>query len=288
MIWFLYALLSAIFLSLSEIFQKRGLFKEHALDFNLLKYFFSFLMALFLLPFISFDIPLVVWLFVLLVTLIGAVGNLYRAKAYKHMDISSVAPFFNLSPAFVAIIAFFFLGETLSINQFFGIIILIAGAYILEVDHNVHSLTTPLKKLLKSRYIHYILFVLTLLGFGSIIDKKIINSYLTPIQFLFLAALFISFHFFTFSLFKYGFKGIKEIFKKGKKDAFFSALFWMLEIFFYLKALSLQLVSLVVPIKRLNTLFTTIGGGAIFRDKGLYLKAIACIIMLFGAYLIAL
>lgn len=284
--WLLYALLSAIFLSLSEIFQKKGLFKEHALEFNMAKYFFSFIMMLVLIPLIDFNIPFTVWVLVFIAMIIGAAGNLYRAKAYKHMEISSVAPFFNLSPAFVVLMAFFFLGESLAFKQILGIIVLIIGAYILEVDHNIHSLTTPLKIIIKSKYIHYIFFVLVIFGFGSIIDKKIVTTYLNPLQFLFLAALFLTFHFFSFSLFKQGIKGVKDSFKKGKKDAFFSALFWNIEIFFYFKALSLHLVSLVVPIKRLSTVFTTIGGGTIFKDKGLYLKGVACIIMFFGAYLV--
>ena len=125
-------------------------------------------------------------------------------------------------------------------------------------------------------------------AFGAIIDKTIIDIYLNPLQFLFLVMLFLTIHFFSFSLFTYGFKGIKKCFREGKKDAFFSALFWNVEIFFYLSALSLQFVSLVIPIKRLSTIFTTIGGGTIFKDKGLYLKAAACIIMFIGAFFVVI
>jgi len=288
MMWLLYALLSAIFLSMSEIFQKRGLFKEHALEFSLAKYVFSISLFLILIPLIDFNIPLIAWILLIISSILGAVGNLYRAKAYKHMSISSVAPFFNLSPVIVAILAFFILGEQITSRQIIGIIVLIIGAYILEVDHNIHSLIQPLKNIIKSKYIHYIFFVLILFGFGSMIDKKLIDNYLNPLQIVFLASLFMALTYLFTTLFKNGVAGIKNSFKEGKKDAFFSALFWNIEIFFCFKALALQFISLVIPIKRLSTIFTTIGGGTIFKDKGLYVKALACIIMFIGAFFVAI
>lgn len=288
MIWFLYALLSAIFLSLSEIFQKRGLFKEHALEFNVAKYTFSLILLLFLVPFIDFRLSLFAWAIIIISTVLGTVGNLYRSKAYRHMQISSVAPLFNLSPLFVAILAFFILGESLQGSQLIGIFILIVGAYVLEVDHNVHHLAEPIRKLLRSKYNFYIFFVLILFGFSSILTKMVIEDYnVTPLQLLFLCTFFMTVQYYIHSLFVYGIKGIKESFRAAKIDAFFSGLFWVIEIYFMFMSLSLQMVSLVIPVKRLNTLFTTLGGGTIFKDKGLYLKGIGCIILFIGAYFVA-
>jgi len=286
MLWILYALLSAIFLSMSEIFQKRGLFKEHALEFTTAKEAFSMLFVLVLIPFIDFNFPKITWLLVFGLSVTGSIGILLRAKAYRHMQISSVAPFFNLSPALVALFAFIFLNENLSLTQFAGITVLMVGAYVLEVDHNVHSLLDPFKKFFHSKYITYIFIVMILFSFTAIIDKTLIDFFLTPLQFIFLVHVFLTINFLTITLFMYGRSGLVNSFKTGKKDAFFSSLFFNLDIFFYYMALSVQLVSMVVPIKRLSTIFTTIGGGTIFKDKGLYLKAVACIIMFIGAYLI--
>ena len=48
------------------------------------------------------------------------------------------------------------------------------------------------------------------------------------------------------------------------------------------------MISLVMPIKRMYVIFTTMGGGTIFKDKGLYLKATACAIMFVGILLIVI
>ena len=78
-------------------------------------------------------------------------------------EISTAAPFYNLLPALVAGLSFFFLGEILQIKQILGIGIIIFGAYILEVDHKVHNLLDPFKKIFKSKYILLLFIVLFLL-----------------------------------------------------------------------------------------------------------------------------
>jgi len=288
MIWFVYALLSAIFLSLTEIFQKRALFKERSIEFGLERSVFALLMVLIFIPFIDWNVSFVTLLIVFFVSLIFAIADLYRSKGYKHMAISSAAPFYNLLPAFVALLSMFFLGETLSLKQISGIVVLMIGAYVLEVDHNIHSLFSPIKKIIKSKYIHLIFIALLLFGIGSIFEKQIIDFYLKPLQFLFIFLVFFSLNYFLISFFKHGVKGIVKSFKQAKIDSLFSALFWNLEMFFYLTALKLQMVSLVVPIKRMHVIFTTMGGGTIFKDKGLYLKAVACTIMFVGVLLMVL
>ena len=288
MLWLIYALFSAIFMSLTEIFQKKALFKEHSLEFGLERSFFALLLLFAIIPFIEWNIPPLTFLIIFFFSLIFVVADLYRSKSYKHMEISVASPFYNLSPAIVAFFSFFFLGEILTQKQIIGIIIVVIGAYILEVDHNIHTLFSPVKKLLKSKCTYIILFALIVLGISALFEKHIIDFYLEPTQFLFLFLLFLTLNYFVITLIKGGIKEVKNSFKKAKKDSFFSAMFWNLEILFYFMALQLQMVSIVMPIKRLHTLFTTIGGGTIFKDKGLYMKAVACIIMLFGIFLIVI
>ena len=287
MLWIIYALLSAIFLSLSEIFQKKGLFKEHALEFNILKFGFATIILIIVLFFVEFkQIPLYLWGLAVLANTFGAIGNLYRSKAYKHMEISSAAPFFNLSPAIVAIFAFFFLGEVLNLSQIMGIIILVIGTYLLEIDFDKHSVLDPIKKMIKSKYIHFIFITLIVFAFAANLDRKVLTSNVSPIQYLFIAVIVILIDYLIYALIKYGIEGIKTSFRKPKKEAFISAIFWITEMIFAFKAFSLYLIGPVVAVKRLNTLFTTIFGGRLFKEKGLYWKGVVCLIMFFGIYLI--
>jgi len=67
-----------------------------------------------------------------------------------------------------------------------------------------------------------------------------------------------------------------------------AAFFTVLADITYFYALSLTLVSLVLPIKRISTLFDTIIGGELFKEKHLLHKGLACLIMLLGIYLIVI
>jgi len=286
--WLLYAIFAAIFLSLADIFRKRGLYKEHAQEFVTVRYFFSALIALLFIPFIDISMPIDGWYLLSIATLLAVTAIIFRAKAYRHLEISTVVPFFNLSPAFIAITAYFLLGESISTKQIIGIGILVVGTYILEVDHNIHTLLCPFKKILGSRHIHYIFVVLLLFAFETIIIKKLLDKYLDPLSLLFLMYIMYSSVIFLITWSMFGTEGVKHSFRTGKRDAFFSAIFGIGNGIFTMKAYTLQMVSLVVPIKRFSTIFTTIGGGTIFKDKGLHLKAVGCMIMFIGAYLVAL
>lgn len=286
MLWLIYTLFCAIFMSLAEIFQKKALFKESSLEFGLERSFFGFILLLLIFPFIDFNVSWLGLLLIFLSTAIFTLADFFRSRSYKHMEISSAAPFFNLSPAFVAILSFFFLGEILTTKQIIGIIVVVVGAYVLEVDHDLHNLVSPFKKIMRSKNVLILFLALGLLAIVAIIEKYLIDFYVDPLQFLFLFFFFLTINYAIITFFTKGIRGIKNSFKKAKADSFFSALFWNFEILFYFLALQLQMISIVMPIKRLHTLFTTIGGGTIFKDKGLYLKAIACIIMFVGVLLI--
>jgi uncharacterized membrane protein len=48
------------------------------------------------------------------------------------------------------------------------------------------------------------------------------------------------------------------------------------------------MISLVIPIKRLSALFSTVIGGELFHEKYLLRKSIACVVMIIGAVLIVM
>ena len=106
---------------------------------------------------------------------------------------------------------------------------------------------------------------------------------------LFLTTLFLSVHFLIiqFTLYK-GLKDIQIGIKKNFWWIILATITALLADFSYYQALAVPaaLVSLIVPILRLSSLFTVIIGGEIFHEKHLIRKIIACLIMVLGAILI--
>ncbi|MBW2977265.1 DMT family transporter [Candidatus Woesearchaeota archaeon] len=280
--------MSAVFLSFADVFKKKILFKEHAMEFSTVLAIFSFVIVLFFIPFVNFNINRNILGLIYVVSIISTAGLLLMNKAIRHLEISTVEPLMNFSPAFLVIFAYFLLGEKLGAWQLGGIGLLIFGAYILEMDHNLKDFLSPFKKLLTSKYLFYILLVIIMYSFSAILDKMILTS-IDKFSYVFFVFGFRAINFiFLISIFYDGAKGIKH----GVKNAGFPiavvALLLLFSLMSYYSAVSIAFVSLVIPIKRLSTLFSTVIGGELFHDHSLKYKITACLVMIVGAGLVAL
>jgi transporter family protein len=74
----------------------------------------------------------------------GVLMNLYLIPYYEAMkwsDSSSVTSLFTLSRVFSPILAFFILGEQLSLRQYIGFGVVLAGAFLLSYDRKVMKIT---------------------------------------------------------------------------------------------------------------------------------------------------
>ena len=91
----------------------------------------------------------------------------------------------------------------------------------------------------------------------------------------------------TFVFYK-GFKDIKHGIKQSGVSLAFIALLGIGSTYFYYQAINIAYVSLVIPIKRMSTLISTIAGGEIFHEHNLAHKAIGCVLMVIGAVFIAI
>ncbi|MCK4522182.1 MAG: EamA family transporter [Nanoarchaeota archaeon] len=283
--WYVFAIGSAVFSTLFTLFRKKGMSKEHAMEFEVTRTTFAALFGLLLIPLLTFRYTIASILIIYSLSIIVVAGILLESKSLRHMEVSAVAPLFNLTPGFLAILAFIFLRESLSRPQIGGLVLLIAGSYVLETDRN--SFFQSFIKHIRSRYIGYAIAAALIFSITALLDKYVINFHTTPFDFLFLVWFFISLNFIIISTIKYnGIRGIKHCLDIAGYKVVLASLFSFLANAFYVYALSIAYVSLVIPIRRLSTIMTTIIGGELFHEKALLRKSIACVIMIVGAYFI--
>ncbi len=288
--WFTFAIISAFCASLSTIIEKKVLEKEHSSTFSAI---LSFLAAIITLPALyiyrDFDIPLMVWPILIVSSLLVTIAFLEVTSGIRHLDISNSAPLFLLSPLMTALLAFVFLGETLSVLQLSGMVLLGVGTYILQTK-NLLDARGFLSHLTHDKYVKIILLGLFLYGITSILDRVVLHTYNMPV-FLSLAIsqILIAINFGFLMLYK---KInlvliIKNSFSKNIKIILLVAMLTVSYRVAQNYAVSLAAVGLVTAVKRSSSLFTTIIGGEIFHEKELIKKSIACLIMILGVFLIA-
>jgi drug/metabolite transporter (DMT)-like permease len=289
MVWFLVALLSSFLSAFAAITQKKVLIKRSPLEFS---YLLSVANLLFSIPFFFFiDYGTINHsnLSILFIkAVIGVAAFLCVMTALKNLQISNALPLLALTPGFVAVFAFVFLGESLKSSEVIGLVSLIAGTYILE-SKNLKEILFPLKLFVKSRYHQYILAALLLFTVSSIMDKLLLTKMnltpvsLTAIQHLFFALLFALIY---LSYYK---KGHEDSIQIHKNDFGWIALISILTIgyrFTQVIAISLASVALTLAVKRTSVLWATIIGGKMFKDSNLIKKTIAVLFILLGAILI--
>lgn len=287
--WFFIALLSSFLSAFAAITQKKVLFNRGPLEFSFLLSIVNLLFSIPFFFFIDYGTIHSYNLFILFIkSVIGVSAFLCVMTALKNLQISNALPLLALTPGFVAVFAFIFLGESLKTSEVIGLISLIAGTYILE-SKNLKEILSPLNVFLKSKYHHYVILALLLFTASSIMDKLLlIKLNLTPIsltafQHLFFALLFLMIYFL------YG--GVKkfELINFNKKDLWWIVLISILTIgyrYTQIVSISLASVALTLAVKRTSVLWATIIGGKIFKDSNLLKKTIAVLFILLGAVLI--
>lgn len=286
--WIFLAIIAAICTGTQHVFSKKVLNKEHALEFvtttTIIAAALSFIV--FYNDF-NFNFSGNLWILIYVKSTIISVGWLFIMKAFRHADISIVAPLSNITPLFLIILSSVFLGEVLSINQFFGVGMMIIGTYILQLDHKPKSLLEPFT-FLKNKYSLYVLIASSAFAVTATIDKFLIKTvnYQTM---TFLLLFFLAVNYFIALSYKYnGWKDIRFALKEGKFLLFLVSILLVASNIAFFAAISIPsaFVSLVLPIKRSSTLVATIFGGELFHEKNVFRRAVACIIIILGVILI--
>lgn len=290
MTWFGYAVLCAFVSSLSAIVEKKTLAHVHAMDFSIALALVAGILSapiLFTSSWVSVTVPMLMLSF--LVSILAAFAFIGVTRGVKHLDISTSSSLFLLSPFMTTILAFILLGESLSLLQFGGILLIGVGTYILETTHTMRF-REFLHNMLGDRYTRYILIGLLLYSFCALGDRIILGRMrVDPKLYVAIIQLFLAIEFIGIALYYRG--GIGESLRvmqsEWKKVLMIGILTtgyrWMQS-----EATALAAIGLVIAVKRSSTLFTTLIGGGMLHEKELLRKSIACLIMICGVYLIAL
>ncbi len=291
--WYAIALGSALTAGLFQIVEKKVLLKEHSLFFLVTS---SFLMLLFSLPMIPAGfvgaLSSIMLVYILIKCTFAVALFVLCAKTIKHMDISEFGPLMNLSPLVLLVPATLFLGEKLTVMNFMGILLIVGGAYVVELKD---GWKTPLRRAAKDKYVHYIFWSAIFVALAASMDKFILakSVEIDVNTFFFYNRLFIALLLLG-AYFIFRDKKLKDSLPVTFKRSFWwiliaSILFMATDyVYFSAVAVPIAMVALVIPLKRMSTLIMTVFGGEMFKEDNLVRKTVACLIMIAGAALIVI
>jgi len=278
--WFFLSLISAVSWSLTDVFGKKLTKIYPVLTTLTYRYIFSIPFLLVYLAFI--DIPKVdpnFWLVVLILLPMELAAATLYLKAITVSPMSLVTPFVAFTPVFLLLTSFFILGETVSTGGAIGIILIAAGAYMINFSRSNYLI--PFKKIFREKGILMMLGVAFLYSITSNLGKVAIQYSSSSFMGIFYTSLLgISFLVLT-KIKKYKLKP-----KKMNINFVFIGLFNAIMMISHMVAINYIQVAYMIAVKRTSLLFGVLFGYMFFYEKELGKRLVAAAIMLAGVIII--
>ncbi len=286
MTWPLLALLTAFFRSLTDIFGKKGVQRA---DLLVVSWSLRAFTLPLLLPGLFFiDIPALsatYWWAVAGGGTLNIITTILYMYAIRDADLSLTVPMVSFSPLFLLGTAPLILGEFPDSGGLTGVLLIIAGSYILNLDTNNKEVLAPFKALFRSKGPRLMLLIALIWSFTATIDKIGIQ-HSTPFLWVLGVNVFVTI--FMFPLL--WFRSRQHL---GQLKIHAGVLFPMgavtaLSLLLQMMAMSMTLVVHVIAIKRMSTVFSVFWGHWLFGEEKPRERATGAFIMVAGVALILL
>lgn len=141
--YIIFSLIAAVGFAFSGVVNK--FISKHAIKERwlfLFYYYITFFPFILIIPFVAkLIIPTGSWLNLFFYSLFFLLGNICFFTAIYKLDASVFAPFFQLQAAFIAILAFLFLGERFPLLNYVWIGLILIGAVLVSLDERMHIKT---------------------------------------------------------------------------------------------------------------------------------------------------
>ncbi len=286
MVWFIFAILAAFFESLRDVSSKKSLKNVDEYSAGWAHRFFA---SLFLLPILLFvGIPAIggeFWIVLLVGVSMNIVATILYMRALKYSDISLSVPIASFTPLFLLVTSPFMVGEFPALLGLVGILLIVAGSYMLNIRERHKGYAAPLKALFREQGPRLMLLVAVIWAVTSNIDKIGLRSS-SPVFWAISVSALSSIVLAALMLHKNGGRigQVRTNIRALVPIGFFSALM----LVFQTTAMSLTLVSYVISIKRTSSAMSVAMGHFIFGEKNVRERLIGTLVMIAGAILIAL
>jgi len=286
MSWFVYAFVCALSLATADALSKK------ALDDNSDPSIIAWVRTGYTLPFMIIIIPFVdippldgvFYMAIFAAVPLDIVALLLYMKAIKISPLSLTLPFLSLTPVFLIGTSYIILGERPDRSGFIGIVLVVIGAYLLNVHTISKGFFEPFKAIAREQGSVLMIIVAFVFSIGACIGK-IAVQHSNPLFFSVTYSFLLSFFFYlVISLRTKRF--YSKVFSRPVLFLLIGILITIM-IITHLKAISLIEVSYMVSVKRLSILFGAIYGVMFFKETNIKERLLGATVMVSGIIMIA-
>ena len=230
------------------------------------------------------DLPVKFWLWMAVLVPLEIAAMVFYMKAIRDYPLSLTVPYLSFTPAFAILTAWLFLDETISLYGFFGIVLIIIGAWILNIPEtgkiSLRRILEPFKAIFRnagSRFMLLAAIIYSLTSSGG----KVVLAYMPAEQFgsFYFAAVGIA------AILLFG-KSSAQVIRRNLLPSFYVAALMAVMVYLHFLALEQVEVAYMISVKRTSLLFGIIFGVLFFRERHLAMHLFAASLMLAGVFVI--
>lgn len=283
--WYIFAFGGAFAVAVSAVIEKKTLEKEDPLHFSSATMVLGGLLSL---PFLFFvEWTSLSWtelLFIYVIATLTSLSFFLVARSMKALEAGEVSTLLALTPATVALGAFFLLGEALTGLQALGLVLVVTGLIILELRY----LIALLRRTKDGAHLLYVIPALLAVGVytaSSLLDRVALTQFsVTSLSFIAItqAMCMMNMLFLGLILRQHGHASLSALRTSPGKVLIIASLLFVSRVL-HAQAISLAFVALASALKRVGTIFTIFLSGAFLHEKGLLRKLLAASLIVAGA-----
>jgi drug/metabolite transporter (DMT)-like permease len=289
MSWFSLTLLSAFSLATADAITKRYLSDYHAGQMTLVRFGVT---GLLLLPLLLMQPwpspPASFWGWIALLLPIEILAMWLYMKAIRDSPLSLTLPYLAFTPVFNVVTAYALLGETVTPLRFAGIILVVCGAWLLNLnarhDGRGPAFLAPFRAIVRERGSRLMLAVAALYSLTSVMGKGALQ-YVTP-------AFFGPFYFVLLgaaAVLLFASRDIRRwrVLARHPWAPLLVGMFMSVMVLAHFYAIAHVEVAYMIAVKRTSLLFGMLYGAWLFGERDLRRNLASGTLMVAGVYLIA-
>lgn len=288
MSWFSLALFSAFFLASADAVTKRYLSHYRPGEIVLVRFGVT---GLLLLPLLFTqpwpELTVAFWMRMAALLPLEILAMWLYMKAISRSPLSLTLPFLAFTPVFTTVTGYILLGETITLTGFAGILLVVGGSWLLNLDTTLNKgtmgLFAPFRAILLEDGSRLMVYVAALYSLTSVLGKAMLQSvspeFFAPFYFVLLGIV----------------ASLIYVAKLGNPGRLFARRPWvhllvgllmsgMVLTHFY--SIEHAKVAYMISVKRSSLLFGMVYGAWLFAEKGLFSKLMAGMLMVVGVFLI--
>lgn len=287
MSWFYLALLSALTVALADAYTKKGFAGFPTMSILLIRFSVP---GLLLLPLALFHglppVPAEFWYYLAACVPLELIAMWFYITAIRDYPLHLTLPFLAFTPVFNILTGYVVLGEQVELFGAIGILLVVVGTYILNIDsigRPVRDVLAPFRAVLRVRGSLLMLLVAGIYSFTSVLSKRAMQ-FTTPESFGALYFVVLGLAVVCLALLWQP-RAITGVWQRPRYTLLV-AIFMAVMVVSHFLAIAMVEVAYMVAVKRTSLLFGILLGAWLFRAGRLRQHVPAAIIMLIGVVLI--